>query len=401
MREFRYKALGANGQMVAGLRRAESAAVLSQELLNQNLILLENRPTLGSFGKAFSRAGRAGRRDLRDFTLHVATCLSAGIPVITALGDFERDAASGPFRDIISDIREEISSGAQISEALAKHPEVFSNIYIAIVTAGQDSGDIAGCFGDLVGYLEWLDDLRSQTKQALSYPILLAGGVVALFMLMMLYVVPRFMEIFKSGDVQLPALTLAVMATFDWLRIWWPLLLVGAGATAAAFSLLKRTDRGRLWMDTAILKVPVLGGFMHKIALSRFAKHFSLLFGSGTNLLRLLELLEDVVGNAAMAKELAEVRQRVMTGETLAAAFARAKSFPPLIQRLVGVGEQAGQLDKTLGKAAEYLDREIPRALKQTFTALEAVLIVVLGGMIAVAALSVLLPILNMRSAVV
>ncbi|MCP4571192.1 MAG: type II secretion system F family protein [bacterium] len=401
MREFRYKALGANGQMVAGIRRAESAAVLSQDLMHQNLILLENRPTLGSLGKSFSRAGRAGRRELRDFTLHVATCLSAGIPVITALRDFERDGASGPFQAIISDLREEISGGAQISEALAQHPEVFSDVYIAIVAAGQDSGDISGCFADLVGYLEWLDDLRSQTKQALAYPALLSAGVVGLFMLMMLYVVPRFMEIFQSGDVQLPGLTLGVIAVFDWLRIWWPLLLVGAGATAGAVALLKRTDRGRLWLDTAILKVPVMGGFMHKIALSRFAKHFSLLFGSGTNLLRLLELLEDVVGNAAMGRELAEVRQRVMTGETLAASFARAKSFPPLIQRLVAVGEQAGQLDLTLGKAATYLDREIPRALKQTFTALEAVLIVVLGGLIAVAALSVLLPILNLRSAVI
>ncbi len=401
MREFRYKALGANGQMVAGIRRAESAAVLTEQLLGQNLITLETRPTLGSLGQAFSRAGRAGRRELRDFTLHLATCLSAGIPVITALRDFERDSASGPFKDIISDLREEISSGAQVSEALAKHTEVFSEVYIAIVAAGQDSGDMAGCFADLVSYLEWMDELRSQTKQALSYPALLAGGVLGLFMLMMLYVVPRFMEIFKSADVALPSLTLGVMAVFDWLRVWWFLLVIGAGVCVAGFSLLKRTERGRLWIDTAILKVPILGGFMHKIALSRFAKHFSLLFASGTNLLRLLKLLEAVVGNARMARELAEIHNRVTTGETLAAAFARAGTFPPLIQRLVAVGEQAGQLDVTVGKAAEYLDREIPRALKQTFAALEAVLIVVLGGMIAIAALSVLLPILNMRSAVI
>lgn len=401
MKEFRYTALTANGQVVAGLRQAESSAVLGQDLFAQNLILLENRPTLGSLGKAFSLAGRAGRRDLRDFTLHVATCLSAGIPVISAFGDFERDSASGPFKDIIADIREDIASGSQVAEALTKHPEVFSQIYIAIVTAGQDSGDMARAFGDLVTYLEWLDDLRSQTRQALAYPILLSGGVAGLFMLMMLYVLPRFMSVFQSGDVQLPGMTLAVLAVFDWFRVWWPLLALGTAAALVSFALLRRTERGRLWTDAAALKIPVLGGFLHKIALSRFARHFSLLFGSGTNLLRLLELLGDVVGNAAISLELKEVRNRVMTGETLAGAFAHTTFFPPLILRLIAVGEQAGQLDTTLGKAAEYLDRELPRALKQTFTALEAVMIVVLGGLIAVAALSVLLPILNLRSALV
>ncbi|RKZ13488.1 hypothetical protein DRQ50_10370 [bacterium] len=401
MKEFRYTALTTGGQVIAGIRQAESSALLGRQLFEQNLILLDNRPTLGSLGKTFSLAARAGRRDLRDFTLHVATCLAAGIPIISALRDFERDSASGPFKRIIVDIREDIASGSQVSEALTRHPEVFSEVYIAIVTAGQDSGDMSRAFGDLVTHLEWLDDLRSQTKQALSYPMLLAGGVIGLFMLMMLYVLPRFMDIFKGGEVELPAMTLAVLAVFDWIRVWWPLVVLGMAATAVSFTMLRRTDQGRLWIDTMALKVPVVGSFLHKIALSRFARHFSLLFASGTNLLKLLDLLGDVVGNAAMAKDLREIRDRVMTGETLAEAFSHASTFPPLILRLVAVGEQAGQLDTTLGKAAEYLDRELPRALKQTFTALEAVMIVVLGALIAVAALSVLLPILNLRSALV
>jgi type II secretory pathway component PulF len=149
------------------------------------------------------------------------------------------------------------------------------------------------------------------------------------------------------------------------------------------------------------LRLPVVGSFAHKLALSRFSKHFALLFGSGTDLLRLLGLLKKVVGNAVLEKELELIHQRVTTGESLAASFAESPWFPPMIQRLISVGEKAGQLDNTLLKAAEYLDKEIPRALKQAFTLLEAIIIAILGGLIAISALSILLPILQLRNQLV
>jgi len=398
MKEFRYKALTATGQTVSGLRRASDATALTQELFTHNLILLESRPTLGSLGKAFSFGGRAGRRELRAFTLQLATCLSAGIPVLSALRDFEKEIKSGAFRDIIADIRGEISAGTQVSEALAKHPEVFSEIYIAMVAAGQESGNMAEAFGELVAYLEWSDDLQGKTKQAMVYPAILMSGVLGLFLLMMLYVLPRFMGMFDGMEIELPTLTLRVVAVFEAFTIWWPALLCGAVISVVSWNLARRNERGCYLVDLVILYLPVIGGFAHKLALSRFSHHFSILFASGTDLLRLLQLLQKVVGNAVLARELAMIHERVTTGETLASSFAASKWFPPLIQRLVSVGEQTGQLDKTLQKAGEYLDKEIPRALKQAFSVLEAFTIVVMGVLIAISALSILLPIFQLRS---
>ncbi len=398
MREFRYRALTPAGEMVAGIRQAPDAGDLARQMMAQNLVLLDTRPTLGSLGRTFSGAGRAGRRELRDLTLHLATCLGAGVPVLTALRDFEQATSSNAFRDVLVDIREEIASGTQVAEALARHPEVFSDVYLAMVRAGQDSGKLDECFSELVSYLEWVDDLRGKSKQAMVYPAILLSGVVGLFMLLLLYVIPRFMTIFGEADFKLPTLTLKVLAFWQLMRHLWPLLVIGIVLLAIGFTLFKRTPRGRYVIDLVLLRLPIVGRFARKLALARFARHFSLLFSSGTDLLRLLGLLQKVVGNAVIEKELVTIRERVVTGETLTASFALSPWFPPLIQRLIAVGEKTGNLDTALLKAAQYLDEELPRDLQQAFKVLEAVVIAVLGGLIAVAALSLLLPILQMRS---
>ncbi|MBN1164264.1 MAG: type II secretion system F family protein, partial [Candidatus Krumholzibacteriota bacterium] len=398
MKDYRYRALNQSGEVVTGIHRASAVKELADDLSAQDLILIGSRQTLGSFGHHFSLYGRVDRRELRDFTLHMATCLSAGIPVMAALIDFELDSARGAFKNIAGDIRRDISSGAQVDEALAKYPEVFSETYIALIAAGQSCGDLGQAFSSLVEHLEWLQDLRGTAKQALVYPALMVAGITGLFMLMLFYVLPRFMEIFKYQESELPPVTLLVMNAFDWLMIWWPLLAGAAVAGAAGIFLLRRSREGRYLTDLFLLRLPVAGGFIHKLSLSRFSRYFSLLFRSGTSLLQVLELLEKVLGNSVLERELRVIRDRVTTGETLAASFAHSAYFPPLIQRLIGVGETTGQLDRALSKAADYLDKEIPRALQQAFTVLNVFIIALLGGLIAVAALSILLPIMQMGS---
>jgi type IV pilus assembly protein PilC len=400
MKEFRYKALTISGEMVTGIRRAPSVGVLSEGLYEQNLILVDSQRTLGSLGRLFSPAGRIRRQELRDFTLHLATCLSAGVSLTVALHDFEQGSSGGVFKNIVADIRGEINSGAQITKALSKYPDVFSDTYIAVVSAGQSSGDLGKTFFNLVDHLEWLDNLMGQTKQALVYPTLVVTGIVGLFLLMLLYVLPRFMDIFKVQGFHLPAMTLFFMAAFDWLMIWWPFILGGIVAVISGFHILRRNERGQYLIDVFLLRLPVVGSFIKKLSLSRFARYFSLLIGAGTDLLRTLDLLTRVMGNSVLEKDIKKIRDRVMTGETLAASFAQSPNFPPLIKRLVGVGENTGQLDSTLLKATEYLDREIPQALKRAFTILDALIVTILGGLIAIAAISILLPILQMRGQV-
>lgn len=397
MREYRYSALSSQGQTVTGIRAAADSRALAAALLEQGLVLIKSRPTMGTFGQMFSSAGRAGRRELRDFTQHMATCLRAGVPAVTALADYH-ERASGPFAEVVADIRNDVSSGTALDDSFARHPFVFGPVFLALVAAGQKSGNLDDAFAELVRYLEWQENLRAQTTQALIYPAILVVGIVGLFLLLMLFVVPRFSEMFAAVDFQLPTITVRMMSLGHFLGHWWWLLAIAGAGAWVATKLAVRTDRGRYWRDRALLATPVLGSFAAKLALSRFAKTLSLILASGLDLLRALDLLQGVVGNSVVARQLALVRQRVATGETLQQAFADATVFPSLLQRLVAVGEKTGSLDSSLRQASEYLDREIPRDLKKAFTIFEAVIIAVLGVMVCVAALSLLMPIMQIKA---
>lgn len=396
MREYRYSALTSNGQTVSGIRRAENRQALSNELQEIGLILLKGRPTLGSLGQMFSSSGRAGRKELRDFTQHMSTCLLAGIPAVSALADFQ-GLSKGAFGEVVADIRGDVSSGTAIDEAFARHPHIFSSVYLAMLSAGQNSGNLDVVFEELVAYLEWNDNLRSQTTQAMIYPSMLLTAIIGLFLLMMLFVIPRFESIFNDVDFELPTLTVKVMAMGDFMGHWWWLIFGGIGLATLALKLYFGTEPGAYHRDLILMKMPVVGGFVHKIALSRFAKSFSLIFASGLDLLRLLDLMQGVVGNQVMSRQIKLVRNRVATGESLTESFADSDAFPPIIQRLVAVGEKTGSLDNSLLRASQYLDKEIPRDLKKAFTIFEGMIIAILGVVVCVAALSLLMPIMSIR----
>ncbi len=393
MREFRYSALTGSGQTISGIRQASNKDVLAADLLEQGLVLLKSKSTMGGI---FSGSRRINAKELRDVTQHMATCLGAGVTAVSALDDFQRQTP-GVFGEILADIRNDINSGTQLDEAFSRHPEVFSSVYLALVASGQNSGALDEVFNELVSYLEWNENLRSQTSQALIYPTILVVGILGLFLLMMLFVIPRFQAIFDGIDMELPTITIKVMAMGDFMGHWWWLIFSVIAAATAGFKAMVRTEKGEFWRDKMLLKTPVVSSFLLKIALSRFSKTFSMIFGSGVSLLRALDLMQGVVGNRVMAMEIARIRSRVSAGETLTASVADADIFPPLVQRLVSVGEKTGSLDTSLRRASDYLDKEIPRDLKKAFTIFEAVIIAVLGVMVCVAALSLLMPIMSIR----
>lgn len=396
MREFRYSALTVSGNTVTGIRMSETRDQLASELLESGLVLLKIQAGAGALGAIFNPR-KANRKDLRDFTQHMATCLSAGISAVSALSDFQ-SSKKGHFSEVLADIRSDVSSGTQLDDAFARHPEVFSPVYLSLVKAGQTSGNLDTTFEELVAYLEWNENLRSQATQAMIYPALLFTAIIGLFLLMMLFVIPRFKGAFSSFGSNLPTLTVKVLALGDFMGHWWWAILGLMFGTFVASKLALRTEKGAFLRDRILLASPVLGSFIHKIALSRFAKTFSLIIASGTDLLKVLELMQDVVSNRVMAKELVTIRKRVASGENLTTSFAEAKTFPILIRRLITVGEMTGSLDSSLMRGSEYLDREIPRDLKRAFTIFEAVIIAILGALVCVASLSLLMPIMSIRA---
>ena len=206
MREFRYSALTAAGQTVSGVRRAVDAEELASDLLQQGLVLLGTKRSLGAWTQAFSPAHRAAKKEMRVFTQHMATCLGAGITAVQAIADFQ-ETTEGPFNEVLNDLKGDVSSGTQLDEALSRHPDFFPPVYLALVAAGQNSGGLDAAFEELVSYIEWSEDLRAQTTQALIYPAMLLTGIIGLLLLMMLFVMPRFESIFEGANFELPTLT--------------------------------------------------------------------------------------------------------------------------------------------------------------------------------------------------
>jgi type II secretory pathway component PulF len=398
MREFRYSALTTQGTTISGLRRAATTEQLGSLLLEQGLVLLGSRPAIGTLGGAWSPVRRAARRHLRSFTQHMATSLTAGVPAVTALRDYESQC-DGPFAELMADLRAAVTSGSQLDEAFSRHPDVFSPVFLAMVTAGQNSGGLDTSFNELTAYLEWQEDLRGQTVQALIYPAMLLVGVLGLFMLMVLFVMPRFEGLFADSGMQLPKLTLAMLALGRFFGHWW--WAIGAGVVGIIVStrMFVATKRGAYLCDALLLRLPVVGTFLRKLALSRFAKTFSVIFASGVDLLRLLDLLRGVVGNQVMAAQIGRIRAQVSSGMSLTEAFASADTFPPLVQRMIAVGERTGSLDKVLLTVSRHIDKELPRDLKKAFTVFEGLVLVLLGAMVCLASLSLLMPIMSIRSA--
>jgi len=221
-------------------------------------------------------------------------------------------------------------------------------------------------------------------------------GVIGLFLLMVLFVMPRFESLFVDSGMELPKLTLAMLALGRFCGHWWWAILLVIVAAVVGTRLLVATKRGSYLCDAMLLKLPVVGTFLSKLALSRFAKTFSVIFASGVDL---LDLLCGVVGNRVMAAQLARIRAQVASGMTLTEAFAPATTFPPLVQRMIAVGERTGSLDKVLLTVSRHIDKELPRDLKKAFTVFEGLVLVLLGAMVCLAALSLLMPIMSIRSA--
>jgi type IV pilus assembly protein PilC len=397
MSEFRYSALTSQGTTITGVLQADTSDHLDQVLLQQGLVLLASKRNFTLLNGAWSPANRSARRHLRSFTQHMATSLGAGVPAVTALRDYEAECR-GPFADLMAALRTDVTSGSQLDEAFARHPHVFSPVYLALVTAGQNSGGLERAFEDLVAYLEWQDDLRGQTTQAMIYPMMLLTAIIGLFLLMVLFVMPRFEGLFTTTGLKLPAVTLAMLAAGRFAGHWWWAVLGAAGLAAVGLRLAAGTPRGALARDRMLLGMPIIGTFVRKLALSRFAKTFAMIFASGVDLLRLLDLLRGVVGNQVMSEQLGRIRRQVASGMSLTEAFATADVFPPLIQRMISVGERTGSLDRVLLLVSRQLDKELPRDLKRTFTLFEGLVLVLLGAMVCVAALSMLMPIMSIRT---
>ena len=401
MPEFAYEALTESGAVTRGAMPATHEAELEERLRSQGAYLIRARETKPSRRQARGTDARLDRRELIGLTEYLAASVQAGIPILATLDDVSKRLQGRAARRIVQDVRQAMAGeGKSLSEALAAHPRAFSRLYVTTVAAGEASGHLDYALSQLVEYLDWQQEIRSQFRQATLYPaiVLLAMGV--LVSVLVGFVFPRLFPVLRTFDVELPWPTRVIMGTALFLQNNWIVLLAGLAGAVVLLLLVRRTPGGRLALDRMALGVPIFGKLVHQINMARFVTYLALFYRTGVELLQGLTLVEGMMENRVVAKAVRQAREAVARGETLGTAFTATGLFPTIVTRSIALGETTGSLDEALGRAKSYYDREVPASVRRMLTALQPLLVVLMGGVIVVVALSIFLPILTIYQSI-
>jgi len=393
MPEFFYKALTDHGAVAEGWMQAPSEGVVEEELRRKGIFLI----------KAEERArpseitdGKVERSELLAFLEYLSGSFTAGLPLLTTLDDVPRRLRSSRLKAIVAEVRNSVSeNGKSLSEAMAEHPKAFPQVLISTIQAGEASGQLAFALQQLVEHLDWQENISASVRQATMYPLVVLSAVLLLVVGLIGFVFPRILPILRMRDVELPLPTLIIMNTSLFIRdFWWLVLAVGLAAGAAVM-LMRRSERGRLLVDHAILKIPVIGNLMLEVNMARVVTYLGLFYRSGVDLIQSLLLVEKMATNRVVAGVVHDARERIAGGETIAAALGSSPLVPLVVMRSLALGETTGRLDEALERAKLYYGREIPAAVRRVITLIQPALIVLLGVMVLVVALAIMLPILN------
>ncbi len=399
MPTFRYKAYNAAGSSVSGSIESDSERQAMQQLKVKGLLAREvveeggAKDTPGSF--SFRRGVSAA--DLSLFTRRLATLVASSVPLFEAMGSLCEQEENGPLRQALVRVKERIAEGASLSRALAAEPSIFGESYVSMVAAGEAGGALDAVLERLADFLEEQEQVRSKVTSALAYPILmiLVGGGVMIFLLTV--VIPKIVVIFEDSKAALPLITIMLIKVSHFLRGWW---WIPAGLIFVSIPFYRKAmlrDNLRLKRDALLLKLPVAGGMLQGLILSRFARVLGLLLSSGVPIMRALEITGEVLVNRVYRSFLREVMEEVAQGGSLSGSLKKSPLFPPLLVHLAGVGEKGGNLEQMLVKAGVAYEREFGTRLQRLMGLMEPLLVLAMGVAVGIVVLAVLLPIFEMN----
>jgi type IV pilus assembly protein PilC len=388
---FAYRAIDADGNVSAGNLDAVNAIDLELRLKRLGLDLLTFESTRKS---VVARARRISRAELITFCFHLSQLLKAGVNIIEALTDL-RDSMENPgFKQVVASLLEDIEAGQRLSEAMAGHTYCFDDVFVALVRSGEQSGQLTEVLDELTENIKWQDEMATQAKRALIYPFVVLVVVVAVLFVLMIFLVPQLAEAFKTLVPKLPPETEFVIALSKFFVRWWYLLLGVPVAAVAVLFTIARTDEGvRRALDEVALKLPVLGPVRQKIILARFSTFFAMLYRAGISVLECIHICEKIVGNRIMEEGLQRVGRNISDGQGITEAFVATKLFPPLVLRMLRVGETTGALDTALFNVSYFYNRQVREAIARMQTLLGPATTIVLGGLIGGILYTIFLPI--------
>lgn len=402
MSGFRYAAKDRMGRSVSGVTEAIDQKSLVEALRKQELTIIsvqeeKVRAKSGFFSKSRKKVKLA---ELVLFSRQMATMIDSGIPLVQALEILSEQIENKGFQRIMQDVKKDVAAGSSFQEALSKHPQAFSPLFISMVKAGESSGSLDSIMDRLAAYIEKTDSLMRKVRSALIYPSVVSGMAVVITLILLMKVVPVFKNIFTDFGGELPLPTQILVTISDFLIhnfILW------AGATALGLVALGRflkTSRGVWIFDNFKLKMPVFGVIIRKVAVSKFSRTLATLVKSGVPILSALEIVGKTSGNKVIENAVSKVRSSIREGENITTPLMRAKVFPPLVVRMIAVGEQTGELEKMLTKIADFYDDQVDAAVAGITSLIEPLIIAFLGIIIGTIVICMFLPIFKISTLV-
>lgn len=383
MPKFSYRAVNAKGRPIRGVISAANESDLFNRLNASNLALVDAKEMSDKSSKWQQiTSKRVKTRDLVQLFMHLEQLQKAGVPLLDSLSDVRDTAESTRLRDVMSDIYNEVSEGSSLSNALSKHPGVFEPIFVSLINAGEETGNLTNSFDQLIRHLKWTDAMNTKVKKATRYPKILVGVVVIVVYVMMSYVVPEVTGFLNEMGRELPGITKALMATSDFVINYFLYIAAAIGAALVFIRIMRGLSEGfKYRTDYIALHSPVAGQVIRKISLSRFCSTFAVLFTSGLEILKCLEAAQKTAGNVVIADALEMVRQQVQEGSPLSTAMNVSGEFPSMVVRMVRIGEESGNLTHVLEQVSEFYDRDVNEAVDAMIQMIEPALTVILGGM--------------------
>ncbi len=392
---YKYKAYNAKGRPIRGVVSAANEVDLYNQLQGAGMELVSCAPVSArrSSGIALLRP-KVKTRDLIQFFMHLEQMQAAGVPMLDSLADVRDSAENQTLKDIMTDVHRSVSDGSSLSESLAAYPKVFSNLYISLIQAGEETGNLELSYSQLIKYLKWIDDMQSKIKKATRYPTILLVVVVLTITVMMGVVVPQIVGFIKNLGQELPVYTTALMATSEFFQEYWWAVLAAPVILFFVYKSLRKSSEGFAYqMDTLWLRLPIMGPLIRKISIARYSQTFGSLFSSGIDVINCLKASQQTVTNLALIEALEIVQAQVQSGSPLSAAFGASGEFPTLVTRMIKIGEESGNLTPVLNQVSEFYTRDVDEAVQGLITMIEPMLTALLGGMIMWIAVAVFGPI--------
>lgn len=392
--KYSYQVRNEKGHIFKGFLEGEDEKAVIESLLRQNYYILQLKEIKESkLNREINFSlNRVSNRELILVTRQLATMLKAGLPILRCLRVLIEQTPNPKLKRVLSELSEDIEAGSALWQALAKHPAIFSNVYISMVKAGELGGVLDTVLEKLTGYLERENEINSKLKSASVYPIFISFFALLVVFFIISFVMPTFVGIFAASGAELPGPTKALLATGEFLKQQWLYILTGL---VILFFLIKqwgKTELGRYYIDYLYLKLPIIGKALRKVVVARFARTMGTLIRSGITVVQALEVVEEVVGNKVVANAIRQARVSITEGDSITVPLQRTRVFEPIVYQMIAVGEEIGALDDMLVRISDYFEEEVMYTIESLMALIEPILILVVALVVGGVVVATLMP---------